>query len=74
MTLHFQFPECASKFTMATMKPLNGQVLAASPEALQFNQYRISFVVAPIITLRDDREANLMRTYGVRKAEVIVMK
>ena len=74
MTLHYYFPDCGTKFGIATMTALNGQQLASTPEQLQFNQYRISFVVAPTLTLRDDREANFMRTFGIRKAEVIVMK
>ena len=74
MTLHHYFPDCGTKFAIATMSALNGQLLATTPAQLQFNQYRISFVVAPTLTLRDDREANFMRTFGIRKAEVIVMK
>ena len=74
MTLHYYFPDCGTKFGIATMTALNGQQLASTPEQLQFNQYRISFVVAPTLTLRDDREADFMRTFGIRKAEVIVMK
>ncbi|RYP84536.1 hypothetical protein DL770_005190 [Monosporascus sp. CRB-9-2] len=74
MTLHYYFPECGTKFAMATMEALNGNHLASSPEHLQFAQYRISLVVAPTLTLRDDREAGLLKTFGIRKAEVLVMK
>ncbi|KAK7755778.1 hypothetical protein SLS62_002063 [Diatrype stigma] len=74
MTLHYFFPETGSKFLVATMEAKNGSVLGSSAEHLQFSQYRISLVIGPTLTLRDDRESSLLRTYGIRKAQVLVMK
>lgn len=74
MTLHYFFPETGSKFLVATMEAKNGNVLGNSASHLQTSQYRISLVIGPTLTLRDDRESSLLRTFGIRKAQVLVMK
>lgn len=74
MTLHYYFPETGNKFSVATMDAKNGNILGGNPEHLQHSQYRISLVVGPTLTLRDDRETRFLKTFGIRKAEVLVMK
>lgn len=73
-TLHYVFPECASKFSPGTMDALNGHHIASSPEGLVNSQCRVSLVVTPTMTLRDDRDASRMQCFAVHKAQVLVMK
>ncbi|KAI1820913.1 hypothetical protein F4861DRAFT_533343 [Xylaria intraflava] len=73
-TLHYIFPECASKFSPGTMEALNGHHMATSPEDLVSSQCRVSLVVTPIMTLRDDRDATRMQCHAIHKAQVLVMK
>ncbi|KAI5927904.1 hypothetical protein F4810DRAFT_162977 [Camillea tinctor] len=74
MTLHYVFPDTGSKFAFGTMDALNGRQVARSPELLQFSQCRISLVVTPTLTLRDDRDRDYLKTFGIHRAEVLVMK
>ncbi|KAK5632593.1 hypothetical protein RRF57_008307 [Xylaria bambusicola] len=73
-TLHYVFPECANKFSPGTMEALNGHHMAASPEELVASQCRVSLVVTPTMTLRDDRDAARMQCFAIHKAQVLVMK
>ncbi|KAI1750168.1 hypothetical protein F4782DRAFT_548832 [Xylaria castorea] len=73
-TLHYVFPECANKFSPGTMEALNGHHMASSPEDLVTSQCRVSLVVTPTMTLRDDRDAARMQCYAIHKAQVLVMK
>ncbi|KAI1279821.1 hypothetical protein F5Y07DRAFT_387422 [Xylaria sp. FL0933] len=73
-TLHYVFPECANKFSPGTMEALNGHHMAASPDELVVSQCRVSLVVTPTMTLRDDRDAARMQCFAVHKAQVLVMK
>ncbi|KAI0555893.1 hypothetical protein F4679DRAFT_590865 [Xylaria curta] len=73
-TLHYVFPECANKFSPGTMEALNGHHMASSPEDLVASQCRVSLVVTPTMTLRDDRDAARMQCYAIHKAQVLVMK
>ncbi|KAI1506195.1 hypothetical protein F5X99DRAFT_426239 [Biscogniauxia marginata] len=74
MTLHYVFPDTGSKYAFGTMDALNGRQVAPSPELLQFSQCRISLVVTPTLTLRDDRDRDYLKTFGIHRAEVLVMK
>ncbi|KAI0601772.1 hypothetical protein F4775DRAFT_352439 [Biscogniauxia sp. FL1348] len=74
MTLHYVFPDTGSKFAFGTMDALNGRQVARTPELLQFSQCRISLVVTPTLTLRDDRDRDYLKTFGIHRAEVLVMK
>ncbi|KAI1117612.1 hypothetical protein F5Y14DRAFT_465519 [Nemania sp. NC0429] len=73
-TLHYVFPECANKFSAGTMEALNGHHMASSPEDLVQSQCRVSLVVTPTMTLRDDRDAARMQCHAIHKAQVLVMK
>ncbi|KAI0970867.1 hypothetical protein F4678DRAFT_479741 [Xylaria arbuscula] len=73
-TLHYVFPECANKFSPGTMEALNGHHMAASPTELVASQCRVSLVVTPTMTLRDDRDAARMQCFAIHKAQVLVMK
>ncbi|KAI0455077.1 hypothetical protein F5B21DRAFT_524036 [Xylaria acuta] len=73
-TLHYVFPECANKFSPGTMEALNGHHMASSPEDLVTSQCRVSLVITPTMTLRDDRDAARMQCYAIHKAQVLVMK
>ncbi|KAI0508270.1 hypothetical protein F5B22DRAFT_638814 [Xylaria bambusicola] len=73
-TLHYVFPECANKFSPGTMEALNGHHMAASSEELVASQCRVSLVVTPTMTLRDDRDAARMQCFAIHKAQVLVMK
>ncbi|KAI0205698.1 hypothetical protein F4808DRAFT_472332 [Astrocystis sublimbata] len=73
-TLHYVFPECANKFSPGTMEALNGHHMAASPEELVASQCRVSLVITPTMTLRDDRDAARMQCHAIHKAQVLVMK
>ncbi|KAI2622842.1 hypothetical protein GGS21DRAFT_344649 [Xylaria nigripes] len=73
-TLHYIFPECASKFLPGTMEALNGHHMAATPEELVNSQCRVSLVVTPTMTLRDDRNSSRMQCHAIHKAQVLVMK
>ncbi|KAI1159534.1 hypothetical protein F5B18DRAFT_677162 [Nemania serpens] len=73
-TLHYVFPECANKFSPGTMEALNGHHMASSPEDLVQSQCRVSLVVTPTMTLRDDRDAARMQCQAIHKAQVLVMK
>ncbi|KAI1811004.1 hypothetical protein GGS20DRAFT_588950 [Poronia punctata] len=73
-TLHYVFPECAHKFSPGTMEALNGHHMASSPEELVNSQCRVSLVVTPTTTLRDDRDHKRMMCYPIHKAQVLVMK
>jgi hypothetical protein len=73
-TLHYVFPECATKFSPGTMEALNGHHMAGSPEELVNSQCRVSLVITPTMTLRDDRDAARMQCHAVHKAQVLVMK
>ncbi|KAI0116430.1 hypothetical protein GGR51DRAFT_574708 [Nemania sp. FL0031] len=73
-TLHYVFPECANKFSPGTMEALNGHHMASCPEDLVHSQCRISLVVTPTMTLRDDRDAARMQCHAIHKAQVLVMK
>ncbi|KAI0541413.1 hypothetical protein GGR58DRAFT_519510 [Xylaria digitata] len=73
-TLHYVFPECANKFSPGTMEALNGHHMATSPEDLVSSQCRVSLVVTPTMTLRDDRDAARMQCFAIHKAQVLVMK
>ncbi|KAI5864336.1 hypothetical protein GGS23DRAFT_620126 [Durotheca rogersii] len=74
MTLHYTFPECASKFSYGTMDALNGCQFAFTPEELQYSQYRVCFVIFPLLTLRDESKTGELRCHSLRKAGVLVMK
>ncbi|KAI1494699.1 hypothetical protein F5X96DRAFT_693808 [Biscogniauxia mediterranea] len=74
MTLHYVFPDTGSKYAFGTMDALNGRQVARTPELLQFSQCRISLVVTPTLTLRDDRDREYLKTFGIHRAEVLVMK
>lgn len=73
-TLHYVFPECAAKFSPGTMEPLNAHHLGATPEELVASMCRVSLVVTPTMTLRDDRDSARMQCHAIHKAQVIVMK
>ncbi|KAI0467878.1 hypothetical protein F4859DRAFT_525031 [Xylaria cf. heliscus] len=73
-TLHYVFPECANKFSPGTMEALNGHHMAGSPEELVTSQCRVSLVVTPTMTLRDDRDVARMQCHAIHKAQVLVMK
>ncbi|KAI3319085.1 hypothetical protein HD806DRAFT_548658 [Xylariaceae sp. AK1471] len=73
-TLHYVFPECATKFSPGTMEALNGHHMAGSPEGLVNSQCRVSLVVTPTMTLRDDRDAARMQCHAIHKAQVLAMK
>ncbi|KAI0407808.1 hypothetical protein F4802DRAFT_619952 [Xylaria palmicola] len=73
-TLHYVFPECAHKFSPGTMEALNGHHMAATLEELVAAQCRISLVVTPTMTLRDDRDAARMQCHAIHKAQVLLMK
>jgi len=73
-TLHYVFPECAHKFSPGTMEALNGHHMGATPEQLVNSQCRVSLVVTPTMTLRDDRDAAHMQCHAIHKAQVLVMK
>lgn len=73
-TLHCYFPDCGAKFSYASMEAQNRASLGRTEHQLQYSQYRVSLVIAPVLTLRDDREPGYLKTYGIRKAEVLVMK
>ncbi len=74
MTLHWTFPKCGDKFSQATMECHNQVHLDRTPEALQSAQYRISLVVGPNVSLRDDRVDPILKSYSIRKAEILAMK
>ncbi|KAI1427476.1 hypothetical protein F5Y12DRAFT_792140 [Xylaria sp. FL1777] len=71
-TLHYVFPECANKFSPGTMEALNGHHMAAGPDALVASQCRVSLVVTPTMTLRDDRDAGRMQCFAIHKAQVLL--
>ncbi|KAF2967145.1 hypothetical protein GQX73_g6419 [Xylaria multiplex] len=73
-TLHYVFPECANKFSPGTMEALNGHHMTTNPEELVTSQCRVSLVVTPTMTLRDDRDAARMQCFAIHKAQVLVMK
>ncbi|KAI1269727.1 hypothetical protein F5Y18DRAFT_437553 [Xylariaceae sp. FL1019] len=62
-TLHYVFPECASKYTPGTMEAMNGQMIAKTPEELCNSQCRLSLVITPTMTLRDDRDSNNLQCH-----------
>ncbi|KAI0395011.1 hypothetical protein F5Y17DRAFT_457405 [Xylariaceae sp. FL0594] len=68
-TLHYVFPECAHKFSPGTMEALNGHHIGATPEQLLASQCRVSLVITPTMTLRDDRDASHMQCYAIHKAQ-----
>ncbi|KAK8086656.1 hypothetical protein PG994_001630 [Apiospora phragmitis] len=72
MTIHYFFPETGSKFSNGQMRPMNH--LEISPEQLQYSQWRVMLVVCPTLSLRDDRNADSLRTHELMKADVLVMK
>ncbi|KAI0008403.1 hypothetical protein F4779DRAFT_618620 [Xylariaceae sp. FL0662B] len=74
MTLHYSFPECGNKFSTETMVAVNADQVKRTAEQLQYEHWRISFVVAPIMTIRDEREEGEIRTSNLRNAEVVIMK
>ncbi|KAI0131371.1 hypothetical protein F4814DRAFT_445509 [Daldinia grandis] len=74
MTLHYTFPECACKFAEGTMEPVNGSALGLTPAELQMSQTRVSFVVSPVLSVRDERNENELEYHGIKKAQVLVMK
>ncbi|KAI2778828.1 hypothetical protein F4815DRAFT_224681 [Daldinia loculata] len=74
MTLHYTFPECACKFAEGTMEPVNGPALGLTPAELQMSQTRVSFVVSPVLSVRDERNENELEYHGIKKAQVLVMK
>ncbi|KAI0018243.1 hypothetical protein F4780DRAFT_781544 [Xylariomycetidae sp. FL0641] len=74
ITLHYSFPDCGTKFTCGTMKAMNGAVYGQRPDELQQSQCRVSFVITPTLSVRDDRDLSNLRCLGIHKAEVLVMK
>ncbi|KAH9898773.1 hypothetical protein F4778DRAFT_195861 [Xylariomycetidae sp. FL2044] len=74
MTLHFHFPETGDKFAYGTMDALNIAQFGKTVEELQWSQMRLSLIVTPSLSIRDDRDGTNLRTYHIRKAEVLVMK
>lgn len=74
MTLHFTFPDVGFKFALATMEACNGPQFARNPEELQKMQARISFVVSPVLTLRDERDPARLACYGIKRCMVLVMR
>ncbi|GAP85549.2 hypothetical protein SAMD00023353_1301950 [Rosellinia necatrix] len=73
-TLHYVFPECANKFSPGTMEALNGHHMADRLDRLVHSQCRVSLVVTPTMTLRDDRDAARMQCHAIHKAQVLLMK
>ncbi|KAI1343835.1 hypothetical protein F5Y15DRAFT_426401 [Xylariaceae sp. FL0016] len=73
-TLHFAFPDCGCKFAVGNMAALNAGQFARTQDELQFSQTRISLVVTPTLTIRDDREGTLLRVTNIHKAQVLLMK
>ncbi|KAI0432327.1 hypothetical protein F5Y09DRAFT_353797 [Xylaria sp. FL1042] len=73
-TLHYVFPECGTKFSPGTMEALNMEQMGATPSELVTSQWRVSLVMTPTMTLRDDRDATHMQCSAVHKAQVLVMK
>jgi len=56
------------------MEALNARQLGLNALQIAAAETRIAFVVTPTITLRDEREKLCLKTFGIRKAEVLVMK
>ncbi|KAI1330698.1 hypothetical protein F5Y16DRAFT_396189 [Xylariaceae sp. FL0255] len=73
-TLHYVFPECASKYVEGTQEPLNWPEVVPKIEKLLDSQYRLSLVITPTMTLRDGRDEKELQCHGVHKAQVLVMK
>ncbi|KAH7021245.1 uncharacterized protein B0I36DRAFT_393532 [Microdochium trichocladiopsis] len=74
MTVHYYFPDCGTKFQYPGMEALNARQVGRNAHQLQAAQSRIAFVVTPTVTLRDEREKGSLKTYGIRKAEILIMK
>ncbi|KAI1381632.1 hypothetical protein F4677DRAFT_440846 [Hypoxylon crocopeplum] len=73
-TLHYTFPETGNLFSRGTMDSLNGDQIADSPEDLESIRARVSFVISPSLSVRDERDERNLLCTGVRKAQVLVMK
>ncbi|KAI8957910.1 hypothetical protein F5Y11DRAFT_62729 [Daldinia sp. FL1419] len=74
MTLHYTFPDCACKFAEGTMEPVNSVMLGLTAHELQMSQSRVSFVVSPVLSVRDERNEHELEYHGIKKAQVLVMK
>ncbi|KAI1084020.1 hypothetical protein F5B20DRAFT_576961 [Whalleya microplaca] len=74
MTVHYTFPECGYKFASDTMDAINGSRFEQEGNLLHQDQLRISFVMSPVLTLRDERADGRVRAHNLRKAEIIAMK
>ncbi|KAI0182043.1 hypothetical protein GGR52DRAFT_584455 [Hypoxylon sp. FL1284] len=69
MTLNYQFTQCGNVFTLNTMDALNSAPLGLSHKELQVARLRVSFVVTPMLTVRDERwEGEDVTVHGVKKA------
>lgn len=74
VTLNFSFPECGVRYAFGTMHAFNANHMGIPDERiLQFNHYRVSFIMSPTLSVRDDRGIT-SKTSGIRKADVLVMK
>ncbi|KAI2473504.1 hypothetical protein F4781DRAFT_442117 [Annulohypoxylon bovei var. microspora] len=75
ITLSYSFPPCGTKFAEGTMAAVNIDAFGTeSPAELQFLQARVSFVVSPSLSVRDDREGAKSGIFGIGKAEIVAMK
>ncbi|KAK8862093.1 hypothetical protein PGQ11_008328 [Apiospora arundinis] len=72
MTIHYFFPNTGSKFSHGQMRQMNHMEI--SGEQLQYSQWRVMLVVSPTLSLRDDRNADSLRTHELMKSDVLVMK
>lgn len=69
-TINFFFPDTGGKFSAASMICRNDP--AKDPLAIQQKQMRLSLVVTPVITARDDR-GNKIVASTLHKALVLCM-
>ncbi|KAI1179842.1 hypothetical protein F4777DRAFT_599814 [Nemania sp. FL0916] len=70
-TLHYNFPECAARFVPDTMEALNQHHFAKSPGELVRGHCRVSLVVTPTMTLRDERDNAPVHCGAIHKAQVL---
>jgi hypothetical protein len=70
LTFQVYFPETAAKFSSATMLPTNSTV---DPLKLQLQQARLSLVITPVITMRDDRGTTI-KAKNLHMASVLLQE
>ncbi|KXJ86739.1 hypothetical protein Micbo1qcDRAFT_208864 [Microdochium bolleyi] len=73
-TMHYYFPQCGGPLCMASMNILNERQVGQNIYQLQGSSARVMFVVTPTLTLRDDNQMGYLKTFGIRKSEIIVTK